>query len=91
MVLGPGNSSCGAWTQDHANPSGLSYGEDFWVQGFLSAVNEYGTGVSNITNGTDAFGVSAWISNYCAANPLKSISEAADMLVVELLKRNKPR
>jgi hypothetical protein len=73
---------------DFVTPANIPAAMDTqWVLGFLTAFNFYGNGSGNITNGTDANGVFAWIDTYCAAHPLDQISTATVALVAELSKR----
>ena len=91
MMLGAGPTSCGAWTQDHkSNPkSPKGYAEDIWVTGYITAMNLWylprDRGISrNLAEGTDVDGLAGWIDNYCSANPLDNIADAAEALAVEL-------
>ena len=76
-MIGAGVSTCGTWTADRKTPNSvLALSDGQWVLGFL-------TGVA-ITNhnadplrGLDANGVLAWVDNYCQANPIKQIVDAA--------------
>ena len=53
-----------------------------WVLGWVSAAGYYGAHLRH----TDADAISAWVDNYCRANPLNQIKDAADSLVDELAK-----
>jgi hypothetical protein len=48
----------------------------FW--GFLSGIGYEGDANLNPLNGMDAYGVWAWIDNYCQAHPIETIMEAAE-------------
>ena len=87
-VLGEGTASCGEWTKVRAEKNSSSaFVSGAWVQGYLTAFNLYGPASNDITKGTDAEGVMAWVDNYCVQHPLDDLSTAADNLVVELSKR----
>jgi hypothetical protein len=88
QVVGVGNHSCGEWTQ--GRKTATNYLDEAWVQGFITAVNLVGPGSSNISGGTDPDGILAWIDNYCAKDPIKSLSYAVGELTAELLKREEP-
>lgn len=78
LSAGVGNSSCGTWVSDRRHPNGAdALMDESWVLGFLSGIGfEAGPELSPL-RGTDPNGVWAWVDNYCSANPLKDIAEAA--------------
>lgn len=78
--------SCGQWVSSRADrtnqvkPPGES-----WITGYLSgAARESG---EDLLKGTDNESLFLWVDNYCRANPLHHLSEAAFRLSVELVKR----
>jgi hypothetical protein len=80
--------SCGAWTEARRSNNSLAY--QAWIAGFLSGVNHITTidlPTVDIFDNIDTQGIYAWVDNYCGANPLNTIGEAADALGSELLKR----
>jgi hypothetical protein len=88
--LGVGNLECDVWTQ--ARQIGdvnavwwktLILG---WVQGFLTAYNSYGPVTSDVSEDTDAEGITRWVDDFCLQHPSNNISGAAEALVAELLK-----
>ena len=83
FVLGPGTRSCATWTDDanKRGDKGAFFSEMGWVDGFLSAYNAYEWRGKNISSETDLAARTAWLNNYCAANPTVNISAAADALV----------
>jgi hypothetical protein len=91
MVLGEGRAtSCGTWQQERRTRSIALLGSQAWVLGYVTRANYDGasTGANaNLTAGTDYEGLYAWIDNYCRANPLKNIANAAENLVATLQKR----
>jgi hypothetical protein len=85
MVLGPGVVSCGTWTSERNEDRPTSRLTEAWVLGFVSAFTVYGPQPSDdISKGTDANSLMAWIDDYCRANPLKDVSEATVALIREL-------
>jgi hypothetical protein len=75
-----GGLSCGRWTN---TPKRSHEREVFtkWVLGFLSGVNIESEG-SDFLKSMDVDALTAWVDNYCRANPLHGITEA----MVELVK-----
>jgi hypothetical protein len=78
-VYGAGTQSCGKWMAEK-NP--LVHGNvDSWVLGYVTALG----GVASART-TDSQAIIAWVENFCRANPLTGVHEAAAALVVELSK-----
>jgi hypothetical protein len=81
-MAGIGLSSCGSWTRVRREPDlPIALMETQWVVGYLSGQANLFRGVEggfDPLNNTDGAGVWAWIDNYCQANPLKQVWEAAD-------------
>ena len=93
VVIGSGAESCGSWT---ANARAYAPGRGVatlghqvhlqhrqWVVGFLSGIGAMGVPGINPLNNLDGEGVWAWIGNYCRANPIKDIADAATAFVKE--------
>jgi hypothetical protein len=81
VAVGPGFSSCGAWLQ-----SGVDFRFEYvsWVEGFVSAYNEFVWGGKNIMDSTDSAGMEAWLNSYCAAHPVDSVAQAANAFIEEM-------
>jgi len=77
--LGAGLSSCGEWLSER--PSGNYFNEAQWMLGFISATGYYE--VMDLKE-TDVKALTAWMDNYCRANPLDKFSEGVHLLVEEL-------
>jgi hypothetical protein len=73
--------SCGGWTADRRQDDMAARQDEQWVLGYLSAVADW-TDLDPL-HGIDGQGVWAWIDNYCQANPLVKIAEAASEFVRE--------
>ena len=94
-IRGSGTQSCGTWLEDRKVYNSLQNAMDTtWVLGFLTGMNAMdmmtrrsGGGKMGVT--TDVDGLFAWVDNYCRANPLKTISDAALALATELVRTNK--
>tara|TARA_R110000868_G_scaffold196613_3_gene442583 strand:+ start:637 stop:978 length:342 start_codon:yes stop_codon:yes gene_type:complete len=86
-VKGIGNYSCGKWTAERKDKSlkGTTYVT--WITGYLTSYNNFTPGVVDISKGTDVAGLSAWVDNYCGANPLNDIADASNALVQHLKAR----
>jgi hypothetical protein len=85
IILGPGAASCGTWIGDRQRNEARSQLNQAWVQGFVTARNVYKPQAEeNMPKPMDSRAMVAWIDNYCDANPLKDISDAAKALVEDL-------
>ena len=80
VILGPGGASCGTWSGDRQRNEARSQLNQAWVQGFVTAYNVYRPQDST-AKPMDSRAMVAWVDNYCDANPLKDISDAAKALV----------
>ena len=87
---GLGNKSCGRFVaaKDGAQTSEIDESDRFamlsWVQGYLTRYNVSSPDTYSITGNTDTDGIELWLYNYCKANPLLSISDGAEVLVLTL-------
>lgn len=70
-LLGPDRMSCGSWLAERRNNIAL----EAWVLGFLSGIGYIGP--DDPLRGLDRNAVSYWIDNYCRANPMANIDDAA--------------
>ncbi len=79
--MGPRTDSCGTWTADRRDTTGLSaLKAEEWQLGYLSGPSERGPKLDPL-NGRDAQGVWAWIDNYSPGHPLYPEAAAAGALV----------
>ena len=92
-LLGEGNQSCGQYVLDTEKASAPFDENDVfsflpsqtngaWVQGFISGYNMATS--KDVGKGIDTPAIDLWLLNYCKANPLKYIDEAATALITEL-------
>ena len=89
-MVGIGNRSCGSWIQARRQNPEQAHLLESWVGGYLSGANSIiapATKRDVLSGGIDAEGLWAWIDNYCRAHPLDSVSEAADQLAADLVRR----
>jgi hypothetical protein len=89
QVLGPGGVSCGQYVETRRNPDAqpIALADVDWIEGYLTAYNEYNWPSGDLTRGTDSDGLTVWVDNYCAANPLDDLAKAARALTKELRSR----
>ena len=88
-ILSMGTKSCGEVVADFKVDGREKFVNSIWVSGYLSAINEHVVNRSNVAAGTDPEAWNLWIDNFCAANPLETLSSATSSLVVELSKRRR--
>jgi hypothetical protein len=87
MIKGVGGHSCGRWLSDRQAGDYQAIGaltKEAWVQGYITAYNEWAFQRPDVTAGTDADGIFAWIDNYCASHPLDTVAVAIRRLLVSL-------
>jgi hypothetical protein len=87
IALGVGADSCGRWVADRRARNYDMVIKEGWVTGYLSGYNRWSPRSApdrDISGGTDAAGLFAWIDNYCAAHPLMPLAGAAESLVFTL-------
>ncbi len=82
-ILGSGAASCGTWNADRQRNQPLSQQSQAWVLGFVTAYNVYQRSAGNMSIPTDTRRLMVWVDNYCDANPLKDIVDAAKTLIDE--------
>ena len=84
-VIGEGLRSCGAWTKERQAESPQSALFATWVLGYVTGMNWVDYSEPDFLMKTDAFGILAWVDNYCRTHPVDTINRAASE-VVEFLK-----
>ena len=55
-----------------------------WLSGYITATNSTLADTYNILGSSDLKGAVLWVEKWCAENPLKRASDAAEALVLEL-------
>lgn len=80
-VYGHGSDSCGKWTAERKKKSFAYTSYGIWTDGFISSYNLHTPGLNDVAKGTDVAGRTAWLDNFCDANPLTSISLATGALI----------
>ena len=83
-TLGPGNSSCGKWTDQVRTEAGRAFLMSY-VLGCLMGYNRYGSQPNgHVTRGVDIDGVEQAIGLYCRDHPLVSIEDASANVIQQL-------
>ena len=78
-IYGAGADSCGTWLAERKTSAWFQDGE--WILGFLTAANRF----ANVPpRHTDSAAITVWVDNYCQANPLEDLVEAATALLTTL-------
>lgn len=80
-TYGAGNVSCGQWTVDAHEGAAAHWGELAWVEGFVTGSV---LALPLKMKDTDEGGMAGAVDNYCLANPLKRLTDAARDLVIQL-------
>lgn len=91
-VYGEGITSCGSYVESKNNET-QRYIYLAWLNGYLSAYNQYQSsklkkfnGSHDVKRGLDPQALMLWLENYCRENPLDTFIRAVIMLRDELLK-----
>ena len=80
-TYGVGTQSCGQWLEARRDTNKSFYFQlGSWVQGWVSSAGYYGT----VLKKTDTAAMDAWVDNFCSANPLLDMDDAARGLVTAL-------
>lgn len=82
--------SCADWTKTRGSGKNSWQGDGGYILGFVSGYNAYGPGDHDVGSGYNGSGMLGWIDQYCASNPLDSVTTAGLKLVVELRSRKTP-
>lgn len=91
-VYGEGTASCGSYVESK-NDEIQRYIYLVWLNGYLTAFNQYQSsklkifnGSHDIKKGLDSPALMLWLENYCRENPLDTFVRAVMMLRNELKK-----
>lgn len=87
-IFGAGLLSCGEWQKfKTTNDRASLFQMQAWVDGFLAGQNLMSEAPDILINKPNSAAFYARIDNYCVANPLDSIAQAAIKLRIELESR----
>ena len=81
-IFGAGTLSCDKWIEERSQNSGLSFGMETWILGFLTGAGWQGANPQDVDNSA----LYVWVDNFCRENPLKNITSASAALTIELEK-----
>jgi len=87
-IIGDGQLSCGAWTQ-RKEVKAQYYQQEQWLWGYITAYNFFVDPNGNVSNNIDGYGLAGWMDNFCLANPLQTVLQGANSLIVELRSKTK--
>lgn len=79
QIYGSGATTCGSWSVNRKN--GRWYDEGQWMLGAISAAGYFN--VFNLKK-SDSNSFALWMDNYCASNPLSTVSDGTYKLILEL-------
>ena len=85
-IYGQGTRSCGDYVDAVHEVERKGHGARMqwfgsYLTGYLSAVNYYAYGVSDVMDDKDVKGLERWLYNHCRDTPLDSYSDAIQKLV----------
>tara|TARA_R110002012_G_scaffold58049_8_gene150550 strand:+ start:559 stop:885 length:327 start_codon:yes stop_codon:yes gene_type:complete len=78
---GGGSKSCGFWIAEEEKSSGFYYAMSDWVAGYVTGVASIGVIVLKKSDNPSR---DLFVTNYCNANPLDKVVDAAGALVMAL-------
>jgi hypothetical protein len=81
----PSVDSCASWTDDRRGRR--SQAMEGWVLGVLTGYNVYRAPTGNIAPSVTGTGMLGWIDQFCATNPLESVTTATFKLISVLEQR----
>ncbi len=82
QIFGLGTQSCGSWTAAKEEDGWMRIAYHAWVAGYLTAYSaweEKGSGPVSDENTVE--GALAWVDNYCQVSPLRSVADAAQIVI----------
>jgi hypothetical protein len=82
----PTADSCATWTSYRKSNDAAPL--EGWILGLVTGANAYGDTGGDIAPGVTGAGLFGWVDQYCAANPLDSVTQAGFKLVRELKARS---
>lgn len=86
-VYSYGNASCGDWIAERKAPAADADVGLAWVLGYLTGIEEGRESRRIQFRHPDADAIAAWVDNYCQANPLDNLFQAAAKLNHDLMVR----
>jgi hypothetical protein len=77
VVLGSGNTGCSSWTRERNLAAGNWGGMGGWIDGYLSAVNEFVWPSANISEGKSTDQLFSFVDKFCRMHPQNTVVDAA--------------
>ncbi|CAN5392505.1 hypothetical protein BH09PSE6_BH09PSE6_06630 [soil metagenome] len=88
VVLGVGTKACSTVLDDNYQDINYRYIHSGWVAGYLTFFNHFSlVGAQDITQGIGPNETVAWITDYCTANPQRTLEDATEALRMALVNR----
>jgi hypothetical protein len=84
-VFGRGSQTCAQWLAGTADADSRQPGG--WILGYVSAYNAWVHTSANLAAGATATEMISWVGRYCREQPRRTLAEAAQALIYELLSR----
>ena len=82
VTVGPGNDSCGQWSDARQSGRGRDTYYGAWLGGYLSGINA--SGERDVLRGRRMADAMLWVDRFCRDNPTMTIKSAASALVAHL-------
>lgn len=86
-IYGAGNVRCNQWLRSRELKDSTAYRDAEWVAGYITAYNRWVFKGRSVNPAPDTGEILAMIDKFCTANPLDTVSGAAESTILELLRR----
>lgn len=86
-IYGSGNVRCNQWLRSRELKDSTAYRDAEWVSGYVTAYNRWVFKGRSVRPDDDPEAMLALIDKFCTANPLDTVSGAAESMILELLRR----
>ena len=87
IVKGAGSTGCDRYVSDVESNEYMFLLGFSWVQGYLTAYNNFVFDGQDLASGVDSVSVRRWLDNHCRDYPDDDLAGATNALVNALLKR----
>lgn len=86
-IYGSGNVRCNQWLRSRELKDSQTYRDAEWIAGYVTAYNRWASKAHSIVAERDPEAMLAMIDRACTANPLETVSGAAESMILDLLRR----
>ena len=86
-IYGSGNVRCNQWLRSRQLKDSQTYRDAEWVAGYVTAYNRWAAKANSIVPSRDPEAMLTMIDQICTANPLETVSGAAESMILDLLRR----